>query len=273
MLRSCAIMYSSSWDVCLTFAEFAYNNSHQVSINMSPYEALYGRDCRTLLNWSEVGERRLYGSKLVQEAEEKVDQIHQSLSAAQERYKAYANDHTRKMDYQVGDYAYLKVTPFEGTQRFQEKGKLAPKYVGPFKIYAKRGEVAYALALPDSLMGIHHVFHISQLKRCIEVPTDLVELQEIDLDQNLSYKEYPNAILDFSERKTRTKTIKLLKVQWSRHLVEKATWEVEDTIGKLYPLLFDLRYHQLLCFSFGLGLNPYGWLEGNKKLFSFNFQF
>ena len=91
MLRSCAIMYSSSWDVCLTFAEFAYNNSHQVSINMSPYEALYGRDCRTLLNWSEVGEQRLYGSKLVQEAEEKVDQIHQSLSAAQERYKAYAN--------------------------------------------------------------------------------------------------------------------------------------------------------------------------------------
>ena len=72
------------------------------------------------MNWSEVGERRLYGSKLVQEAEEKVDQIHQSLSAAQERYKAYANDHTRKMDYQVGDYVYLKVTPFEGTQRFQE---------------------------------------------------------------------------------------------------------------------------------------------------------
>jgi len=133
----------------------------------------------------------------VQEAEEKVDQIQQSLSSAQERYKAYANDHTRKMDYQVGDYVYLKVTPFEGTQRFQEQGKLAPKHVGPFKIYAKRGEVAYALALPDSLMGIHNVFHISQLKQCIKVPTALVELQEIDLDQNLSYKEYPNAIWTF----------------------------------------------------------------------------
>ena len=93
------------------------------------------------------------------------------------------------MDYQVGDYVYLKVTPFKGTQRFQEKGKLARRFVGPFRIYAKRGEVAYPLALPDSLVGIHNVFHVSQLKRCLKVPTNLVKLQKVEFDQNLSYKE------------------------------------------------------------------------------------
>jgi hypothetical protein len=217
-------------------------NSYQVSINMSPYEALYDRDCRTPLNWSEVGERRLYGAKRVNEAEEKVDQIRIALKVAQERYKAYADDHRRKMEYKVGEYVYLKVIPFKGTQRFQEKGKLAPRYVGPYKIYAQWGEVAYALALPDSLLGIHNVFHVSQLKRCLRVPTDMADLQEIEVDKNLSYKEHPIAILDFSERQIRTKTIKMVKVQWSRHLVEEATWEVEDVIRKKYPHLFDQRY-------------------------------
>ena len=100
---------------------------------------------------------------------------------------------------------YLKVTPFKGTQRFQEKGKLAPCYVGQYRIYAKQGEVAYALALPRLILGIHNVFHVSQLKRCPKVPTNVVKLQEIGVDQNLSYKEHPIAILDFLERKTRTK--------------------------------------------------------------------
>ena len=91
MLRACALIYSSSWETCLPFAQFAYNNSYQASINMSPYEALYGRDCRTPLNWSVVGERRLYGNKKVNEAEEKVKQIKIASEAAQDRYKAYAD--------------------------------------------------------------------------------------------------------------------------------------------------------------------------------------
>ena len=131
---------------------------------MSPYEALYGRDCRTPLHWSKVGETRLYGNKKVDEAEEKVKQVKITLEAAQDRYKAYANDHRRHVEYKVGEYVYLKVTPFKGTQRFQEKGKLALRYIGPFQIYNRRGNVAYALALPDSLLGVHNVFHVSQLK-------------------------------------------------------------------------------------------------------------
>ena len=217
MLRACTLIYSSSWDTCLPFAQFAYNNSYQASINMSPYEALYGRDCRTPRNWSEIGERRLYGNKKVNEAKEKVKQVKIALEAARDRYKAYADDHRRHVEYKVGEYVYLKVTPFKGNQRFQEKGKLAPRYIGPFWIYDRRGKVAYALALPDSFLGVYNVFHVSQLKRCLKAPEEEVNLQDIDINKDLSYKEYPIAILDFSERKTRTKTIKTVKVQWSRH--------------------------------------------------------
>ena len=128
---------------------------------MSPYEALYGRDCRTPLNWSKVGERRLYGNKKVNEAEEKVKQIKVALEVAQDRYKAYADFHRRHVEYKVGEYVYLKVTPFKGTQRFQEKGKLAPRYIDPFWIYDKRVKVAYALALPNSLLGVYNIFHVS----------------------------------------------------------------------------------------------------------------
>jgi len=111
---------------------FAYTNSYQASINMSPYEALYCRDCRTPLNWSEVGERKLYGNKKVNEAKEKVKQVRIALEASQVRYKAYTDGHRRNVEYKNGEYVYLKVTPFKGTQRFQEKGKLAPRYIGIF---------------------------------------------------------------------------------------------------------------------------------------------
>ena len=208
---------------------------------MSPYEALYGRDCRTPLNWSKVGDRRLYGNKKVNEAKEKVKQIKITLEAAQDRYKAYANDHRIHVEYKVGEYVYLKVTPFKGTQRFQEKGKCAPIYIGLFWIYYKRGKVAYALALLDSLLGVYNVFHVSQLRKCLKAPEEEVNLQDIDINKDLSYGEYPIAILDFSERKTRTKTIKMVKVQWSLHSTEENTWEVEDKMRREYPHLFEPR--------------------------------
>jgi len=106
----------------------------------------------------------------VNEAEEKVKQIKIALEAAKDRYKAYADDHRRHMEYKVGEYVYLKVTPFKGTQRFQEKGKLAPRYIGLFWIYYNRGKVAYALALFDSLLGVYNVFHVSQLRKCLKAP-------------------------------------------------------------------------------------------------------
>jgi len=146
----------------------------------------------------------------------------------------------------------------------KRKRKLAPRFIGPFRIYAKRSEVAYALALPDSLLGVYNVFHVLQLKRCLKIPTKEVKLEEIGLNKNLSHKEHPIAILDFSKRKTRTKTTKMVKVQWSRHSTEEATWEVEDKIRKDYPHLFEPRYPFLCGFQFGEGIESF---EGNKNLF------
>ncbi|WVZ64251.1 hypothetical protein U9M48_013803 [Paspalum notatum var. saurae] len=230
MLRACAILYSESSDKCLPFAEFSYNNSYQSSIGMSPFELLYGGNCRTPVNWSESGERSNFGPDLVLEAKEKVRLVQERLSAAQGRQKHYVDRRRRELSFDQGDHVYLKVTPFKGTKRFQEKGKLAPRFVGPFKILARVGGVAYRLDLPSSLSTIHPVFHVSQLRKCIRVPTEVTNLEEIDLQPNLSYQEHPIRILDQAECKTRNKTTKFVKVQWSQHSEREATWEQEDRI-------------------------------------------
>ncbi|WVZ89889.1 hypothetical protein U9M48_036238 [Paspalum notatum var. saurae] len=149
MLRACAIIYSESWDKCLPFAEFSYNNSYQSSIGMSPFEMLYGRNCRTLS----------------QEKEATLDRIlfwkpKRKLHAAEGCQKHYANRRRLELSFDQGDHVHLKVTPFKGTKRFQEKGKLALRYVGPFKILARIGAVAYRLDLLSSLSSIHPVFHV-----------------------------------------------------------------------------------------------------------------
>jgi hypothetical protein len=132
MLRACVLNYSEKWDDCLPLAEFAYNNSYQESIKMAPFEALYGRRCRTPLHWSEPRERWFFGVDLVKEAEEKVRLIQANMKAAQSRQKSYADKRRRPLAFQVGDYVYLKVSPMKGVNRFGIKGKLAPRYIGLF---------------------------------------------------------------------------------------------------------------------------------------------
>ena len=145
MLRSCALQYGDSWDTSLTYAEFSYNNSYQTSLKMSPFEALYGRKCRTPLFWNQTGERQVFGPNSLRIAEEKVQFIRQTLKTAQSRQKSYADVRRRELVFQAGDYVYLKVSPMRGLKRFNVKGKLAPRYVGPFKIFERKGEVAYQL--------------------------------------------------------------------------------------------------------------------------------
>ena len=142
------------------------------------------------------------------------------------------------MTYEIGDQAYLRVTPLKGTHRFGIKGKLAPRYIGPFRILAKRGEVAYQLELPPHLSRIHDVFHVSQLRRCFSDPIRGVDHETLDLQDNLTYREYPVRILDQAERVTRRQNIKFLKVQWSHHSEREATWEREDRLRLEYPALF-----------------------------------
>ncbi|KAK1680723.1 hypothetical protein QYE76_041571 [Lolium multiflorum] len=131
--------------------EFSYNNSYQASLQMAPFEALYGRKCHTPLNWSEVGESQVFGPDVLREAEEKVHKIREYLKTAQSRQKSYADKRRREMTFEIGDFVYLKVSPLKGMQRFQLKGKLAPRYIGPFKVLSRRGEVSYKLELPEEM--------------------------------------------------------------------------------------------------------------------------
>jgi hypothetical protein len=125
MLRACALKYGKSWDKSLSYAEFSYNNSYQARIKMSPYEALYGRQCRTPLFWSQTGESQVFGPEVLKDAEKQVQMVRESLKVAQTRQKSYA-DKRRDLLFEVGDFVYLKVSPMRGTRRFKVKGKLAP---------------------------------------------------------------------------------------------------------------------------------------------------
>src|SRR3954467_7919711 len=170
MLRACVLEYGSKWEDCLSFAEFSYNNSYQASLQMAPFEFMYARKCRTPLNWSEVGESQIFGPDILREAEEKVDKIREHLKTSQSRQKSYADKRRRDIAFNIGDFVSLKMLPLKGMQRFQLKGKLAPRYIGPFKILNHRGEVSCQLELPEEMSAVHNVFHISLIRKCLEVP-------------------------------------------------------------------------------------------------------
>ncbi|WVZ52211.1 hypothetical protein U9M48_003293 [Paspalum notatum var. saurae] len=235
MLRACALTYSTKWDECLPLAEFAYNNSYQKSLEMAPFEALYGRRCRTPLNWFEPGERVTFGPDLVTQAEEQVKFIHSNLKRAQSRQKSYSDKRRRPLAFEEGDHVYLRVLPMKGVHRFGVKGKLAPRYVGPFKITERCGPVAYRLELPPHLAAVHDVFHVSQLKKCLRVPEEVVDTSQIQIGPDLTYEEHPIKILDQKQRATRRRTINFYKVQWSNHSKEEATWEQEEFLQTRYP--------------------------------------
>nr|ABA97518.1 retrotransposon protein, putative, Ty3-gypsy subclass [Oryza sativa Japonica Group] len=238
MLRACALDFGGAWDKSLPYAEFSYNNSYQASLQMAPFEALYDRKCRTPLFWDQTGERQLFGTEVLAEAEEKVRTIRERLRIAQSRQKSYADNRRRELTFEAGDYVYLHVTPLRGVHRFQIKGKLAPRFVGPYKILERRGEVAYQLELPSNMIGVHDVFHVSQLKKCLRVPEEQADSEHIDIQEDLTYVEKPVRILDTSERRTRNKVTRFCRVQWSHHSEEEATWEREDELKAAHPHLF-----------------------------------
>ncbi|WVZ63974.1 LOW QUALITY PROTEIN: hypothetical protein U9M48_013561 [Paspalum notatum var. saurae] len=206
ILRVCALTYSTKWDECLPLAEFAYNNSYQKSLDMAPFEALYGRTCRTPLNWSEPGERVTFGPDLVTQAEE------QQLKRAQSRQKSYSDKRRRPLVFEKGDHVYLRVSPMKGVHRFGVKGKVAPRYIDPFKITEQCGPVAYRLELPPHLAAVHDVFHVSQLKKCLRVPEEVVDTSKIQIELDLTYEEHPIKILDQKQRSTRRRAINFYKV-------------------------------------------------------------
>jgi hypothetical protein len=191
------------------------------------------------LSWSQTGERKIFGPDLVIEAEEKVKTIQKNLKAAQAWQKSYADIRRRPLQFQVGDFVYLRVSTTRGIQRFGVKGKPAPRYIRPFEILKICGPVAYRLLLPPQLAAIHDIFHISQLRKCVKVPTEIIDPQTIEIEYDLTYIEHPIRVLDTKERSTRRETIRMFKIQWNHHTEEEATWETESYLQHNFPGFFQ----------------------------------
>ncbi|CAN6697434.1 unnamed protein product [Malus baccata var. baccata] len=231
MLRSSVLQFGDAWHKRLDLMEFAYNNNFHSSIGMSPFEALYGKSCRTPLCWSEVGERVLVGPEIVEEPTQNIQVIKSNLKAAQYRQKSLADRHAT-------DRMYNVAIPWKGVVRFGKKGKLSPRYIGPYMITGRVGEVAYRLELPPELSKVHDVFHVSMLCHYLPDPSHVIPPQPLEINPDLTYDEEPVTILDWKNIELRNKTVRLVKVLWRNHLVEEATWETEDRMREMYRHLF-----------------------------------
>ncbi|KAA0045265.1 ty3-gypsy retrotransposon protein [Cucumis melo var. makuwa] len=239
MLRACVLEFSGSWDSHLHLIEFAYNNSYQAIIDVAPFEALYGKCCRSPVCWGEVGEQRMLGPELVQTTNAAIQKIRARMFTTQSKQKSYADERRKDLEFEVGDMVFLKVAPMKGVLRFQKKGKLSPQFVGPFEILERIGSVAYCLALPPSFSAVHDVFHVSMLRRYVADLTHVVDFKPLQINENMSYKEQPVEILAREVKMLRNRGISLVKVLWRNHKVEEATREREEDMRAQYPELFE----------------------------------
>nr|GEX68693.1 putative reverse transcriptase domain-containing protein [Tanacetum cinerariifolium] len=217
MLRACVMDFGGSWDTHLPLVEFSYNNSYHTSIKCAPFEALYGRKCR-----SPIKER---------------------LKTARSRQKSYADKRRKPLEFKVGDRVLLKASSWKGVVRFGKKGKLTPRYVGPFEIVECVGPVAYRLKLPQDLSCVHDTFHVSNLKKCLAKQDVQVPLDEIEIDENLHFVEEPIEIVERDVKKLKRRRILLVKVRWNSRQGAEYTWEREDQFRKKYPHLFTEPVH------------------------------
>jgi len=239
MLRACVLDWGDSWEQNLPLVEFSYNNSFHSSIGMSPYEALYGRPCRTLLCCTQVGERSMIGPEIVEETTEKIKSVRDKMRAAQDRQKHYADKRRKELKFAVGDMVYLKMITFKGRVRISGRRKLDPRYLGPFRVIERVGSVAYKLDLPSEMEAFHNVFHVSQLRKCLTDQDVLIPEIPSDLGTNLTLETRPVRIVDRMEKAMRKKTIQMVKVIWDCNGREETTWETEARMKAEFPKWFD----------------------------------
>ena len=169
--------------------EFAYNNSWQASIGMAPFEALYGKKCRAPTCWDEVGERIIEGPDLVRITTEKVAVAKEKLKEARSRQKSYADIHRKALEFTPGEHVFLKVSPWKGVRRFGLKEKLSPRFIGPFEVLERVGDVAYRVALPPQLSHMHNVFHVSVLRRYNYHPLHVVKYPLHKIREDLTWRK------------------------------------------------------------------------------------
>ena len=217
--------------------EFAYNNSFQSTIGMAPFEALYGN--RSPSCWLDNKDPEMVGPELLKEPVRVVDLIRKRMKEAQDRQKSYADLRRRPLEFVVGDHVFLKISPIRGVMRFGKSGKLSPRYVGPFEILKRVGEVAYQLALPPTLTSTHDVFHVSMLKKYVPDASQKIDYADLEIREDMPYVEVPVKILDRKQRVLRTKTIPMVKVLWRNHALKEATRELESEVKEKYPGLFE----------------------------------
>ncbi|GKC68984.1 hypothetical protein Tco_1114867, partial [Tanacetum coccineum] len=185
-----------------------------------------------------LGDSQITGPEIIHDTTEKIIQIKSRIQAAHERQKSYADVRQKTLEFQIGDKVMLKVSPWKGVIRFGKRGKLNPRYIGPFKILAKVGTVAYRLELPEQLSRVHSTFHVSNLKKCLSDKTLAIPLDEIQIDDKLHFIEKPIEIMDHEVKRLKQSRIPIVKVRWNSRRGPEFTWEREDQMQKKYPHLF-----------------------------------
>ncbi|GJV33036.1 hypothetical protein Tco_1393436 [Tanacetum coccineum] len=240
MLQACVIDFGKGWEKHLPLVEFSYNNSYHASIKAALFEALYGRKCRSPVCWAEVRDVQLTGPKIIHETTEKIVQIRQRLQAARDRQRSYANVRRKPLEFQVGDRVMLKVSPRKGVIHFGKRGKLNPRYIGPFKILKRVSPMAYKLELPEELSNVHNTFHVSNLKKCLSDESLVIPMKELRLREIKQLKQ---------------SRIPIIKVRWNSKRGPEFTWDREDQIRAKFEFkrnMFEIQAKHARLSSSGI---------------------
>ncbi|CAN6487400.1 unnamed protein product [Victoria cruziana] len=214
MLRACVLEWQGEWDRHLPLVEFAYNNSYHASIGMAPFEALYERPCRAPDYWYDITDVSFENPLVLHYYEDQVHMIRERLQTAQHRQKCYADQRCRALEFEVGDFVFLKISPMKGVFRFGKRGKLSPRFIRLFEMIERIGSVAYRLDLPPHLSQVHDVFYVLMLQKYLPDQNRQAKHVDVQVDERLTVPEMPVRIVDEQVGRLRNKQFPMVKVEW-----------------------------------------------------------